>query len=63
MAAIETFLNDIWPFHMFFAVQIVLAEMLFVCGQPKRSRFALRHTSGACSFTASSWNSVLMAMI
>ena len=27
------------------------------------SRFALRHTSGACSFTASSWNSVLMAMI
>ena len=48
MAAIETFLNDIWPFHMFFAVQIVLAEMLFVCGQPKRSRFALRLVTTLC---------------
>ena len=55
MAAIETFLNDIWPFHMFFAVQIVLAEMLFVCGQPKRSRFALRLVFGLLFYLLLAW--------
>lgn len=55
VAAIEHFFADIWPFHMFFAVQLLIAELLFVAGQPKRSHPALRITFGLLFYLLICW--------
>ncbi len=68
IAALKYFFAEIWSFHMFFAVQIVLAEMLFVVGQPKRSRPALRITFGLffyfllCWFHPYRWNVLIRVL-
>ena len=42
MEEFASFLSEVFPVHMFFSVQLLIAEMLFVVGQKKRSRPLLR---------------------
>lgn len=42
MEAIIDFLNNVFPFHMFYALQLLIAELMFVVGHKKRSRGVLR---------------------
>lgn len=55
VAALEHFLTDVWPFHMFFTVQLLIVEMLFVAGQPKRSHPALRIVFGVAFYLLLAW--------
>lgn len=42
LESIAYFFNEVWPVHMFFAVQLLLAECMFLLGQNKRSHPVLR---------------------
>ena len=41
-AAIADFLTNVFPFHMFYSVQLLIVELMFMAGQKKRSYGALR---------------------
>lgn len=42
MEIIADFLDNVFPFHMFFALQLLIAELMFIVGQKKRSMGVLR---------------------
>lgn len=49
------FFKDVWPTHMYFAVQILAAEMMFAAFHEKRSRPALRFSFGIVFYLLISW--------
>lgn len=55
MEAIANFINANYPIHMFFAVQILLAEFMFFVKQKKRSYFWARVTVGTLLYLLIAW--------
>lgn len=53
--AFAAFLYQNFPIHMFFSVQLLLAELLFVVGQKKRSHAALRICFGIVLYLVVCW--------
>ena len=55
MEAIANFINQNYPVHMFFTVQILLAEFMFFVKQKKRSYFWVRVTIGTLLYLLIAW--------
>ncbi len=55
MSAIASFFTNSIPIHMYFAVQIILAEFMFFIGQKKRPYFWVRVTIGTLLYLLICW--------
>ena len=53
---LEWFLSDFWVRRMSFSTQLMIAELLFVIGQPKRRHFALRLTFALLFYCMLCWS-------
>ena len=52
---IEYLFQDLWPMYLSFSLQIILAEMMFMYGQPKRSHPALSIVFGLLFYLLLCW--------
>ena len=53
---IEWFLSDFWVMRMSFSTELLIAELLFVAGQPKRGHFVLRMIFGILFYCMLCWS-------